>query len=50
MKLLRPLLPMPMYFYSFKNILNISENCDKNKELIWILKEGVTITSFGLHN
>lgn len=49
MKLIGKLIPLPMYFRTFSNILNVVDEVKKNEEMIWALKEGITILSIGLH-
>ena len=41
---------LPLYFKEYENISKVSEiKFIPNDELLWILKEGLTVTSIGLH-
>ncbi len=43
---------IPLYIRPFESISKVfeSEELTLNEELLWILKEGFTITSIGLHS
>ena len=49
MNLVKNIMPLPIYFRQFTNILKVSDSLRLNEDLIWILKSGITICSIGLH-
>ena len=50
MNLLKDNMTLPLYFKEYENISKVSETkFIPNDELLWILKEGLTVTSIGLH-
>ena len=42
-------LPLPIYFRNFKSIQEVSTSFTMNKQIQYILTDGFTIVSFGLH-
>ena len=49
MSLMKSIMPLPMYFRQFDDILKVSDTLTLNDDLIWIMKYGITICSIGLH-
>ena len=50
MNLVKNMMPLPIYINQIDHILDMKENYVLNNELIWILKEGITVASIGLHS
>ena len=51
MNLIKDSMTIPLYFKEYENISKVIDSpYVPNNELLWILKEGFTLTSMGLHN
>ena len=49
MNLVKNIMPLPIYFRQFSDIMNVFDAPKLNDDLIWIMKNGITISSVGLH-
>jgi hypothetical protein len=50
MNILRTSLPLPLYFRSFDHINSPKDEWKLNRQLVWLLHEGISIASIGLHS
>lgn len=42
-------MPLPLYINKFSSIFDKNGLIDKNEDIIWLMKKGMTICSLGLH-
>lgn len=49
MNITNSMFPLPLYFRVFNNINDVKSEWRINDEILWILQDGLCITSVGLH-
>lgn len=49
MNITNSMFPMPLYFRTFHNINDVKDEWKINKELLWLLQDGLCVVSVGLH-
>lgn len=51
MNILKENMAIPLYIKKFDDISrSVEAKVEQNSELLWIMKEGFTVTSIGLHD